>query len=222
MSPFFILVLIAVSSGFVESKRDTKIKQPVLQLNGTTLTDKVMDSVRAEVIKQGWDDINPPDVVLKDPFGFSNYSLAIRNQSIKGMANAYRVGDVIVNVTILNTKFRSAFAVYNVSSDADVQIHTKDANYDNGHVHSDCDNVTAYQVFKLDHLTQTLTLDEFELSIGECNYNATGLGERAANASTVMNALFSKLKAPMLLAFNTGFKIAINAALAAARTALLG
>lgn len=45
------------------------LKFDFLKLNGTTLTDKVMDSVRAEVIKQGWDDINPPDVVLKDPFG---------------------------------------------------------------------------------------------------------------------------------------------------------
>ncbi len=62
------------------------------------------------------------------------------------MGNAYRVGDVVVNVTIFSTKFRSAFAVYNVSSDADVEIRTNFANYSDGHVHSDCDNVTAYQV----------------------------------------------------------------------------
>ncbi len=64
-----------------------------------------------------------------------------------GMGNAYRVGDVVVDVSLFSTKFRSAFAVYNVSSDADVEIHfTNFANYSDGHVHSDCDNVTAYQV----------------------------------------------------------------------------
>lgn len=124
--------------------------------------------MRQEVVATGLDDVRLPNISIKvsqlpifaipncqlfaiiDPILFQlfNQSLSITNQSAKGLANVYRVGDVNVQVTLLNTRFRSAFAIYNVSSDSDIEIHTNFANYSNGHVHSDCDNVTAYQVAK--------------------------------------------------------------------------
>ncbi|ODM99259.1 hypothetical protein Ocin01_07414 [Orchesella cincta] len=203
--------LVAITLAKVEGQ--FVIPQPGYQLNGSEFVDRVLENVREQVITLGLDPLNLPSI----HFRVNNESVALRNGTIRGLSNIHRVGPVVVNVTILDTKYRSAFAVYNVSADQDVQIQSqmKNISYPNGHVHMDCDNVTVYQVFKLDHITQVLSLDEFELSIGECNYNVTGLGERAQNNSATINEIFARTKGPVLAVFNITFKILVNVALQA-------
>jgi len=167
----------------------------------------------------GLDDIHTPDFEFK----FNNYTFAVGNGSIKGLANVQRTGDVLVTAEPITgaVRIRSAFSVINASSDYDIDIVTRDVNYTEGHIHADFDNVTVYQVFRYDVLTQTLTLEEFELSVGNVNYNVTGLGDRAQNGSALITRIIKETKTPALLIFNFVFRAAVNAALQVIRAALL-
>jgi len=216
----FLLILVSPSILCFGDEHQTRqfFSQPKLVLNGTELVDRVMSTVRDEVISAGLDSINLPGFAFKA----GNYSGAVRNQTVTGLANVNRTGDVVVEATLFTTKFRSAFSVYNVTLDADVSLTTNTLNYSQGHIHADCDNVTASQVYMLSHLTLTLSLDEFELTVGHCNLTVTGLGESAQNGSTLVTGLFNKMKDPVLIIFSSVLKTFINVGLASVRTALLG
>jgi hypothetical protein len=179
--------------------------------------DQVLNETRKQILSSGLDPIRLPSF----SFQLNNYSVAIGNGTLKGLSNIQRVGDVVVEITPLATRFRSSFAVTNVSADEDVDIITKDVNYTEGHVHVDVDNVTVYQVYRLDYLTQTLTLEEFKLSVGNVDFNVTGLGDRAQNDSVLITKVISKTKGPILILFNLALRSAVNAALYAVRAALL-
>jgi len=174
-----------------------------------------METVRKGAIDAGLDEIRP----LNLNFKILNEHIAIYNQSIIGLANGYRVGDVVVTATLFSSKFRSAFAIYNVSSDADIVIQTSLANYSNGHIHMDCNSVMATQVFMLEYLSQSLTLDEFQLTMGDCVFSVTGLGDRAQDGSAMMTEIFANMKDPVLLLFSILLKTLLNSALAVATEA---
>ncbi|CAL8128863.1 unnamed protein product [Orchesella dallaii] len=187
------------------------------QMNGSELVDKVLAHIRQRIIARRLDPMVIPNLkflVLKE-------SISLRNGKIKGLSNIQRVGPVMVNVSMRDTKFRSAFSVTDVNVDQDVQIKTRNASYPNGHTHMDCENVTGYQVFKLSHLTQALTLDEFKISVGDFNYKTTGLGEMARKGSKTLTTIIDKTKDPVLTVFNVTFKMLVNVALKALRSALL-
>lgn len=82
-----------------------------------------------------------------------------------------------------------------------------------------CDNATVFQVYKLDHVTQLLTLDEFEFSLGPCQNVVEGVGERGA---AVSEKAMEKAKPVLIKIFNVSFKIAVNVGLQGARAALFG
>ncbi|CAL8128862.1 unnamed protein product [Orchesella dallaii] len=216
---FPIVWFVAITLCKVEGQLLPFPELPGKQINGTELVDRVLENVRQQIVTLRLDPIKLPSIQLQ----VQNETIALRNGTVKGLSNIQRVGPVYVNVTLFNTKYRSAFAIYNVSADQDVIIKITNTNtsYPNGHVHMDCDNVTVYQVYKLDHLSQLLQLDEFELSIGDCNYNVTGLGDRAQEGSAALNAIFAQTKGPVLTVFNLTFKTLVNVGLQAVRTALV-
>jgi hypothetical protein len=104
--------------------------------------DAVLDRYRELVVSWNLDPYNTTTFAIK----VGNQSVGLRNGQIKGLSNVHRLGDVYVNTTLLNTKVRSAFAIYNVSKDQDVEIMLGNISYPNGHIHLHCDNVTVYQV----------------------------------------------------------------------------
>jgi hypothetical protein len=179
--------------------------------------DKVLNETHKQMISLGLDPIHLPATSFKvNP----NCSIATENGLLKGLSNIQRVGDVAVDAGPISSRFRSSFAVTNVSADEDVHVITKDVNYTEGHVHISVDNVTVFQVFRLDYLTQMITLDQFELSVGNMDVEVTGLGDRTKNDGALITQIISKTKGPMLILINVALRSAVNAALVAAKAAL--
>jgi len=82
-------------------------------------------------------------------------------------------------------------------------------------------NVTVLTIFKFDHLTQALTLDEFAVSLASVGLSATGLGDLLAGGTALSTELGNRFKDPILFIFNTVFKGLVNVALQAVRAGLM-
>lgn len=67
-----------------------------------------------------------------------------------------------------------------------------------------------------------MTLDEFDLTVGHCEFHVTGLGEDASSGSAMITEIFAQIKDPLALIFSASLQLLINAGLIAARAILVG
>ncbi|CAL8128861.1 unnamed protein product [Orchesella dallaii] len=202
-------LLVVVAAGVNSKLLEKLLKPPQLKINGTETVDKILANIQKTIKVLKLDPIKTLPLELP--------GLSLRNGTINGLSNIQRVGDVVVTVDLTSAKLSSAFSIKNLSSDEDVTVNGK-----KGHVHTDCEHVTASTVYKFDGVTQTLSLKTFNLSIGTYEFKVTGFGNAGKATGDKINSMFAVVKGPMLTVFSNSLKTAINIALATTSAITMG